>query len=728
MKTPTQLRQWMAKNPSKIDDFEKELIGRSTSSTRLFLIHAINMLKIDVHELSQYRRNESEEINAETFKMWFPGYDATEILPWLDTERDYIYNSHGLRLIKRRYLQISPKTKLYEPIQYCMLRIARLFAPKDLKGNILDFDVWRLMYDAVSCGFMHTSSILSYADSADETIIPGEACRLIIPSENYDCTFIKNIERVNTLVSLGVGVGMSASMVPLNGNNAPGEIHSGFRSFTKKLESCNLMSMFERKPKVAIYIEMHNDTIYEAFELRRPTTNHLENVFVGIMVPDYFIECYKNDEMWHLFPSNATLDGKKLRELYGSDYTDLYKRFVKAKLYSKAVPSRQLMDSLVTCIAQSGSPYVIWSDTVNRYSNHKHLGKIHTLNLCAEITNYASVERSSSCTLMSLNFAMYRDNLDVFQRLVDYVAKFCQFDANNFNGLDDATQQFTNYPEMCKYAYTMGVIATLALNNFMGKERECRELGISPLGVYDMAVIDKADPVQIIEYVSEALYKGCVHASCKYAQLENVNCKYYEGSPFSYGIPQWSLRNECPTTDWSKTMDLMRLGMANSQLTAQAPTATTSMLVGVSESVTFPISLLMSRESENGRNGLMCYGILMRFINEPSEKLELNNSTDRQVAMYQFSAPHVDQSQSTMFSLTLNRQEILNLLMDTYEAKLKTGLYYTQPKQTNQTLTIVKHNLKRKPMPAAAAAAGNCQIDSSPICSKRRPSCDSCSG
>lgn len=717
-KTPTQIRQSLAKkyetDSTCVDAFAETI---STATPNQYFHQAINLLKLDLSEIFKYR-NASDQINEATFKKWFPYIEnqttCRTILSWLDPERDFIYNSHGLRLLKNRYLRTS------EPIQYCMLRIAYLFIPNNVHEDLLDLCLWKVMYDVFSCGFMHVSSILADADKAHKKIVPGEACRLVVLNPNYDRECVDQINDVCNLISLGVGVGMSASTVPLNGSTTNGKIRDGFKAFARKLDSCNYLSIYERKPKIAIYIDAHNDTFIEACDLRNPIKNHLENVFVGIMMSDYFIECYENDELWYLFPGDARLDGKSLCDYSGDEYKTMYKRFVDAKLYSRTIPSAELMDYLVTSISESGAPYVVWSDNVNRFSNHKHLGKIKTLNLCAEITNYATADRSSSCTLMSVNHAMYKDFPEVFASIYTYVSDLSRFP--EFDGVETCESEFKN-KKMSTYAYVMGFLGTWSLNVFMGQERQYRELGVSPLGIHDMAMIGNVDPLDIIAEVSEAFYKGSIHASCKHYQCYQQKCQNYIGSPFSQGIPQWSLRGESDaiSTNWDSTCELMKQGMSNSLLTAQAPTATTSMLVCVAESVTLPVSIIMSRESENGRNDVICYGLLSKILNNPTKDVELTNDIARQVEMYRLSAPFVDQSQSTMFSIKLTRQNVLDLIINTYVAKLKTAIYYTVPKQINNTLTIVRTE--------SSAKRYYSQMDDSEPKKKlsRRPSCDACS-
>lgn len=684
--TPIQIRQLMARLYKIYDGdgkFIKNYFLKNTTITistkskenNQLYEYIIDSLFNDVISILNYRKV-CDAINVDTFSKWFPNCNSN-LLKWVNTDHDFIYNSHGIKLLINRYLRKN------EPIQFCMLRLARLFANK-LSQTKEQFDnLWILYYTLISCGFMQVSSILADADKADVTINEGEACRLMVVTKNYGREFIKQIENVCSITCLGVGVGLSVSTIPLNGRKENGTIHGGFYSVIKKLDACNYLSIYERKPKIAIYLSIHNNTLYEAFDIRHPAKEHLENIFVGVMINDYFMKCLREKKPWYLFSGDATLNGKYLSDYSGLEYEMLYKEFVEHKLYTVETTARDLMDKLLTCLAETGSPYVIWDDIVNRYSNHSHLGKIKTLNLCAEITNYASYEESSSCTLVSMNYGMCCDFPKIRTVLYDYLRKIDSF----FN---EKTLRYSNLSET-QFAYMLGYMGTMALNNFMGKERKMREIGVSPMGVYDMALLYNKNPLEIIGEVSEAMYLGAIHSSCNFYRQYGVKCERYDKSHFSYGTTQWRLRNKPTYIEWpTATFELMKSGMANSMLTAQAPTATTSMLCGVTESVTLPLSLITSKESENGRNAFITYGIMSKILNHPNCDFILENDIDSQIQMYSNSAPFIDQSQSTMFNIELTKQNIFDLLKKTYLAELKTAIYYILPKLLNPTLSIIR--------------------------------------
>lgn len=674
MKTPYSVRL-------ELSELTKdELIAITMKPTVMDDADIYSVLAQDTLAVQNYR-SASDPVTHKSFRDWFGDRIPTDIpFRWIDTRRDYIFTAAGVQVLATRYL--LPR----EPIQYAMLRIAMLFVKQRV---VEDMDELKVFYDMLSTGMLHVSSILADAENADATtIVPGEACRLMVCRPEYNAGLIRQLEHVCCTVNMGVGVGLGASTVPLHGRTEKGCIRSGFTSFVKRLDSCNLMTLHERKPKTAIYIHVHNDTVFEALEVKKPNSSQrCENIFIGLLVSDYFMHCVYKNLAWYLFPADLQVDGVSLHDLRPDEYEAVYKAWVDLNLYTVAIDARALMKRIVESLCTSGSPYIVWVDAVNRYNNQQHLGVIKTLNLCAEITNYADCENSSSCTLMSANVALYREHSAVQESIREYMERRYGARLEDFCCADEDAK-------LARYSYTLGYMATVALNNLLG-DRGRREIGVNPLGVYDAAVLADAaeDPVRVCAIVSETLYKGAVQASCDYSRVHGIVCDNYAGSPFHFGVPQWKLRqlpDQQLRSDWTELMVQMRAGMANSMLTSQAPTATTSLFVGVTESVTIPMDLVVSRESENGRNKTVMYGLMCRKLRDDTYKLQLPTDIDTQVNMYAASAPFVDHSQSTMFAVNLSSQAVFDLIKRTHKSGLKTGIYYVLPKQLQPSLNIIR--------------------------------------
>lgn len=599
--------------------------------------------------------------NRDTFVKCFGDADLYQ---YIRPERDYIYTSTGINILATRYLGKD------EPIQYLNMRIARLLGGKKHT---------KLAYDLISLGALHASSILSFAsEQTQSSTLLGEACRLMVLSPNYDESLVKQLSYLFELTCSGVGIGLYVGDVPLLGRPELGYIKTGFRSLLEAINSFNYVSLHKRKSKIAVYNHIHNDTIFECLSIKQPGISRLDNVFPALLVPQYFIDCLKADDWWYLFPAGVTtLNGDKLNDMYNDDYKKCYIELVEEGKYTMKIKCKQLMDKIIASYITSSGVYLINIDNVNKFNNCKHLGPIKTLNLCAEITNFANVKESSSCTLLSCNLSRF----DV-PGLLEQMLMNLDFDINEYILLDE-TPEIIN---AAKYVFCLGYFATVFLNNVLG-DRKYREIGVSPLGMYDLVVLlGKYDSLkEYCSLFSEMLYKGAVKASCDFG----IICDRWLGSQFSLGKPQWFLRGETPRSNWDGLCEEMKLGMANSLLTAVPPTATTANLLGCSESIMIPMNYVITKQSDSGRSINYLYFHMHRFLNK-QEPIKVDNTLDKQILMYKANLPFCDHSQSTIYNIPLRPENILHIIKETF-GEAKTVIYYIQAEQFSSSINTYKN-------------------------------------
>lgn len=611
-----------------------------------------NNLRLDVEAVYDYRRYIGiRSVTIDDLRYWFPSdvfstsssssntnYNYNIMLQWINNDYDFIYTSHGLKLLRAHYLK--PK----EPIQCCMLRIAKCMLTKT-QG--IDYGAWEIFYKLIACGFLHAPSIMAEKANHERS---GEDCRLLVATKNFNHTFVRQIEYASTLSSCGIDIGMNMSRIPSIGGSDNGQVHGGFRAVVKRLDAAPLINLYNRKPKITIYVSVHCDTIFEILSLKT------DFCYIGILIPNHFMECLRNHDMWYLFPPNINFNNENLNDFYGDEYIIKYEQFIKYGIYTNMLPATSLMEKIITKIAETRKLYLIFEDYVNIYGNQRHLGKIKSLCSCATVTQYAGETTSASATQMHINFGMYHDFPIEFAQAQRYMRTLCWND-NEF------TKAFTKMIGQVRYAFCLGFMAAWALNNVLGVSRKNREIAISPLGVYDMALLTHTDPIELCSIVSEAMYMGSIIASCRYSLRYNFECRHYKNSEFSQGRPQFVMRDIQPNADWWLVKDMMKRGMANSMLTAQAPTQYTAQLVGVVESVRLPKILTPS------------YGIKYLLILDKIETITQNYDVNRQMNMYIQSAPYIDHAQATMFSIDFSKQSIFNIIRDAYKAKIKIPIY-----------------------------------------------------
>jgi ribonucleoside-diphosphate reductase alpha chain len=145
-----------------------------------------------------------------------------------------------------------------------------------------------------------------------------------------------------------------------------------------------------RRGSAAVYLPVSHPEIEEFIEIRRPTggdpNRKALNLHHGVLVPDAFMRAVERDEEW---PLVSPKDGAIVRR----------------------IAARALWIRILTARVETGEPYLVFSDHVNRArpEHHKLAGlEVKTSNLCSEITlptglDHHGRERTAVCCLSSLN-------------------------------------------------------------------------------------------------------------------------------------------------------------------------------------------------------------------------------------------------------------------------------------------------------------------------------------
>ena len=149
-----------------------------------------------------------------------------------------------------------------------------------------------------------------------------------------------------------------------------------------------------RRGSAACYLPIEHPEIEEFIEMRRPTggdpNRKALNLHHGVLVSDAFMRAVETDEQWALkSPADGTVQ--------------------------QTISARNLWIRLLTARIETGEPYIIYIDTVNRQiPQHHKLANltVKTSNLCSEITLPTGIDkngrdRTAVCCLSSLNLEKY---------------------------------------------------------------------------------------------------------------------------------------------------------------------------------------------------------------------------------------------------------------------------------------------------------------------------------
>ena len=221
---------------------------------------------------------------------------------------------------------------------------------------------------------------------------------------------------------------------------------SGIIPFIKVMDSLT-MAISQgslRRGSAACYLPIDHPEIEEFIEMRRPTGGDPNrkslNLHHGVLVSDAFMRAVETDEQWVLkSPKNGIIQ--------------------------TTVSARNLWIRLLTARVETGEPYIIFIDTVNRLipQHHKLAGlNIKTSNLCSEITLPTGIDkdgkdRTAVCCLSSLNLEKYDEWKDD-EKFINDVMRFLDNVLTDF--IEKAPDSFKNakYSAMRERSVGLGVM------------------------------------------------------------------------------------------------------------------------------------------------------------------------------------------------------------------------------------------------------------------------------
>lgn len=116
----------------------------------------------------------------------------------------------------------------------------------------------------------------------------------------------------------------------------------------------------------------------------------------------------RDDGPWSLFcPSRYP----QLQKLYGDEFDSLY-RTLEHDPHSavRVVRAKQLWDLILECQIETGGPFLLYKDHVNKKSNQMNVGTICSSNLCTEIVEYSDENETAVCNLASIALSRFVRN------------------------------------------------------------------------------------------------------------------------------------------------------------------------------------------------------------------------------------------------------------------------------------------------------------------------------
>lgn len=628
---------------------------------------------------------------------------------WIVDCRDFNYDYFGFKTLEKSYL-LKINNKIIERPQYMFMRVAL-----GIHGDALN-DV-KTTYDLMSQKyFTHATPTLFNAGTPKPQM---SSCFLVQMSDDSISGIYKTLTDCAIISQHAGGIGLSIHNIRATGSYIAGT-NGVSNGVVPMLRVFNDTARYvdqgggKRKGSCAIYLEPWHLDIFEFLDLKKNSgaeEQRARDLFYAIWVPDLFMKRVTENGAWSLMCPNEC---KHLDETFGDQFEKLYTKYEKEGKVKKTISAQSLWEKIIISQIETGTPYLLFKDSVNRKNNQKNLGVIKSSNLCTEIMEYTDPNEIAVCNLASICLSMFIKNNEELQFDHDKFYSIVKIVTKNLNKIID-----TNF-------YPLPEAKTSNLKH--------RPIGIGVQGLADVFAVlrmpfTSESAKKLNKEIFETLYYAALETSMEIATIHGPYSSF-KGSPLSQGLFQFDLSEKVDSNifsgrwDWEKLRsNIQKHGVRNSLLIALMPTASTSQIMGNNDAFEPFTSNLFTRRVLSGE-----FIIVNKYLFQDLDKLNLwtreiketlikDNGSVKNIPIPQDMkdlyktvwemkmkdiidmasdrSKFIDQSQSmNLFVETPTINKISSMHVYSWKKGLKTGMYYLRTKSainaTKVTISPIK--------------------------------------
>ena len=502
--------------------------------------------------------------------------------------RDHNFDYFGFKTLEKSYL-LKIDGVVAERPQYMYMRTAIQIWGKNIEKVIETYNIMSEGY------YTHATPTLFNSG----TIRPQLSSCFLLDVENDSIEGIFNTLKESAQISKNAGgIGIAFTKVRAKGTYIAGTNGSsnGIIPFLKIYnETARAVDQGggKRKGSIAIYMEPWHADIMDFLDLRKNQGKdeiRARDLFLAMWTNDLFMERVDLDEDWSLMCPHEC---SELTETYGEEFRKLYVKYESEGKSKRVLKARDVWNKILESQIETGTPYILYKDSINEKSNQSNIGIIRSSNLCAEIVEATGVTKKQAEVLQNkelldkLGLGHFYGEESVNETAVCNLASIALPKFVNKN-------KTYNHNKLYEVAYT----AVINLNNvidvnFYPSEAARfsnllhRPIGLGVQGLADVFFnlglsYDSDEAKQINKEIFETIYYAAIKASCDLAKEQGTYATY-EGSPISQGQFQFDLWGAKPTKrwDWDKLREeVKKHGVRNSLTTCIMPTASTASILG----------------------------------------------------------------------------------------------------------------------------------------------------
>ena len=585
----------------------------------------------DLYKYIDPKTSKHSPIVSESFRNLVKKY-ADELDSAIVHSRDHNFDYFGFKTLEKSYL-LKINGKVAERPQYMYMRTAIQVWGDNLEKVIET-------YNSLSEGY-YTHATPTLFNSG--TTRPQLSSCFLLDLESDSIEGIFNTLKESAQISKNAGgIGIAFTKVRAKGTYIAGTngTSNGIIPFLKIYnETARAVDQGggKRKGSIAIYMEPWHSDIMEFLDLRKNQGKdevRARDLFLAMWMNDLFMERVELDEEWTLMCPHEC---SGLTETYGEEFRQLYTRYESEGKGKKTVKAREVWNKILESQIETGTPYILYKDSINEKSNQSNIGVIRSSNLCAEIVEATGVTKTQSEILQNkellekLGLGEFYGEESVNETAVCNLASIALPKFVNKN----KTYNFNKLYEVA-YQATVNLNNVIDVNFYPSPAAKFSNLLHRPIGLGVQGLADvffmlglpyESDEAKMLnKEIFETIYYASIKASCDLAKTDGAYATY-NGSPISQGKFQFDLWGVTPTKrwDWDKLReDVKKHGVRNSLTTCIMPTASTASILGNEASCEAQTSNMYTRSVLSGT-----FILVNKYLVKELVKLGIWNDTIR---------------------------------------------------------------------------------------------------
>lgn len=453
--------------------------------------------------------------------------------------------------------------------------------------------------------------------------------------------------------------------------------------------------MGQRQGSGSAYLNIFHRDINDFLDTKKISADEdvrVKTLSIGVVIPDKFIELAREDKTAYTFYPHTVYKeyGQHLDEM---NMEEMYDELVEnPKVKKEKVNPRKLLEKLAVLRSESGYPYIMFQDNVNREHALNHISRVKFSNLCSEVlqasevSSYTDYDQDDeigldiSCNLGSLNIMNVMKN-----KSIEKTVKL----ATDSLTLVSETTDIRNAPAVRKANKAMKSIGLgamnlhgyLAQNQIAYESEEARDFANTFFMMVNYYSIKRSSEIAKEKGETFHRYEGSGYATGEYFN------KYVENdfTPKTEKAAALFEGMHIPTKeDWAALKEFVaENGMYHSYRLCIAPTGSISYVQSATASVMPIMERIEERTYGNSKTYYPMPGLSAQnwFFYKEAYDMDMFKVVDMIATIQQ----HVDQGISFTLFLkdTMTTRDLNRIDLYAHHKGIKT-LYYARTKDTGQ--------------------------------------------